>query len=122
MALVFWDIRGVVHHEFLPKGRTINKVYYCDVLDRVHKAIKKETIFAVVFQQDNARPHTAKLTKEKLAKLGWEVLNHPPYSPDLAPSDFHLFRSMANKLNNEQMKFKNETEAKRFVNKFFKNF
>ena len=33
MVLVFWDIHGVVHHEFLPKGRTINKEYYCCVLE-----------------------------------------------------------------------------------------
>ena len=60
------------------------------------------------------------MTKEKLTKLGWEVLNHPPYSPDLAPSDFYLFRSMSNKLNNEQLKFKSENEAKKFVDDFFK--
>ena len=62
----------------------------------------------------------AKLTKEKLAKLGWEVLKHPPYSPDLAPSDFYLFLCMSNELNNKQMNFKNENEAKYFVNDFFK--
>ncbi len=43
---------------------------------------------------DNAAPHTAKVTKETLEALGFRVLPHPPYSPDLAPSDFHLFRSL----------------------------
>jgi len=35
----------------------------------------------------------------KLRGLGWEVLMHPPYSPDIAPSDYHLFRSLQNSLN-----------------------
>jgi hypothetical protein len=39
----------------------------------------------------NARPHTARATIDALETLMFEVLSHPPYSPDLAPSDFHLF-------------------------------
>jgi len=38
-------------------------------------------------------------TRQKLVQLGWDVLPHPPYSPDLAPSDYHLFRSLQNSLN-----------------------
>jgi len=38
-----------------------------------------------------AHPHAAHLTSEAIAKMGWEVLPHPSYSPDLAPSDYHLF-------------------------------
>src|SRR3954469_23682395 len=52
-----------------------------------------QRFFDFTLQHDNARPHTVKMTKEKLQALGWEVLPHPPYSPDLAPSDFHLFRN-----------------------------
>ena len=40
---------------------------------------------------DNARPYTAAHTVEMLRKLKFEVMAHPPYSPDLAPSDYHLF-------------------------------
>ena len=32
-------------------------------------------------------------------RLGWEVMLHPPYSLDLAPSDYYLFRSLQNSLN-----------------------
>jgi hypothetical protein len=49
---------------------------------------------SVCFFQDNARPHTAALTMSTLLKLKWDVLPHPPYSPDLAPSDYHLFGPM----------------------------
>jgi [histone H3]-lysine36 N-dimethyltransferase SETMAR len=48
----------------------------------------------VVFLHDNASSHTARVSKKKLDDLGWEVLPHPPYSPDMAPSDFHLFTSL----------------------------
>ena len=40
---------------------------------------------------DNIRPHTAANTAQTLRKLKFEVMAHPPYSPDLAPSDYHLF-------------------------------
>ncbi|GBM36608.1 hypothetical protein AVEN_170776-1 [Araneus ventricosus] len=39
----------------------------------------------------NARPHTVAATQELLDQFGWEIFDHPPYSPDLAPRDFHLF-------------------------------
>ena len=42
------------------------------------------------------------MTRQKLEEFGWEVLSHPPYSPDLAPSDYHLFRSLRNHLVKKQ--------------------
>ncbi|GBN57507.1 hypothetical protein AVEN_20906-1 [Araneus ventricosus] len=45
----------------------------------------------ILLLHDNARPHTAAQTRALLDSFGWEVLNHPLYSPDLATSDFHLF-------------------------------
>ena len=41
--------------------------------------------------QENARPHTANLVMGKVQIIGWETLQHPPYSPDLSPCDFHIF-------------------------------
>jgi len=35
---------------------------------------------------------------EKIENMGWEVLLHPPFSPDLAPSDYHLFGFMKNQM------------------------
>jgi len=40
---------------------------------------------------DNARPHTAAARQNLIMTFGWEQFDHPPFSPDLAPSDFHLF-------------------------------
>jgi histone-lysine N-methyltransferase SETMAR len=50
----------------------------------------------VLLQQDSARPHTAKKTLQKIEELeGIELLSHPAFSPDLEPSDYYLFCSMA---------------------------
>ncbi|GFW06523.1 histone-lysine N-methyltransferase SETMAR [Trichonephila clavipes] len=57
-----------------------------------------------MFHHDNARPHTAMVTQQKLNALGWEVLAHPLYSPDIAPSDYYLFRSVQNYLTGEKFK------------------
>jgi len=45
----------------------------------------------VLFLHDNALAHRAFATQKKLAYLGFQCLDHPPCSPDLAPSDYHLF-------------------------------
>jgi hypothetical protein len=48
----------------------------------------------VLIHHDNARPHTTQATQERIQELQWELLEHPPYSPDLAPRNFHLFGSL----------------------------
>ncbi|GFN80755.1 transposase [Plakobranchus ocellatus] len=45
----------------------------------------------VVLQHDNATPHSTNLSQQWLQRYGWEILPHPAHSPNLAPSDFHLF-------------------------------
>ena len=60
----------------------------------------------VVFHHDNVRPHIPLVTRQKLRELGWEVLMHPPYSPDLAPSDCHFFRSLKSFLNGVKLALK----------------
>ena len=42
----------------------------------------------------NARPHTAARTNDLIRLFSWEIFSHLPYSPDLAPSDYHLFTKM----------------------------
>ncbi|KAG6794851.1 transposase [Apis mellifera caucasica] len=73
----------------------------------------------VVFHHDNARPHTSLVTRQKLLEFGWDVLPHPPYSPDLAPSDYFLFRSLQNSLNGKN--FNNDDDIKLYLIHFFAN-
>jgi hypothetical protein len=44
----------------------------------------------VILQHDNTQSHTARLTSETVTENSWEVVLHPPYNLDLAPSDYHL--------------------------------
>lgn len=93
MMTVFWDHRGVIFIDFLPKGKTVNSDRYCDTLQKLARAIrvKRPSMQKVILHHDNARPHTAHATAAAIAAKGWTVLPHPAYSPDLAPSDFHIF-------------------------------
>jgi histone-lysine N-methyltransferase SETMAR len=59
---------------------------------------------------DNARPLAAARTQATLQELGWEVFEHPAYSPDLAPSDFQLFPKLKKLLGGRR--FKSDEEVK----------
>ncbi|GFS72400.1 histone-lysine N-methyltransferase SETMAR [Trichonephila clavipes] len=87
--------------DLLPDNTTINSEVYCHQLDKLNDALqqKRSELInrkGVVFHQDNARPHTSLVTRQKLLQLEWDTMPHPPYSPDLAPSDYYLFRSLQN--------------------------
>ncbi|GFX67324.1 histone-lysine N-methyltransferase SETMAR [Trichonephila clavipes] len=87
--------------DLLPDNTTINSEVYCHQLDKLNDALqqKRSELInrkGVVFQQDIARPHTSLVTCQKLSQLEWDTMPHPPYSPDLAPSDYYLFWSLQN--------------------------
>ncbi|KAG5318567.1 SETMR methyltransferase, partial [Acromyrmex heyeri] len=93
------------------------RINHVTQLDRLQEAIKEKRPELVVFHHDNARPYTSLMTRQKLRELGWEVLMHPPYSPDLAPSDYHLFRSLQNSLDGKILADKRAAEN--HLKKFF---
>lgn len=122
MLSVWWDSKGVVYFEFLPRNKTINSIVYCRQLDSLNEAIiQKRPEFVntktVVLQHDNAKPHTSVMTRKKISQLGWDVLPHPSYSPDLAPSDFHLFLSLQNSM--RAMRFNSDEDLKQHIVQFF---
>jgi histone-lysine N-methyltransferase SETMAR len=91
----FWNTQNVLLVEFMPQGTTINAESYCATLRRLRYAIQNRRwgllSSGVMLLHDNARPHAAARTQAMLQEFGWEDFEHPAYSPDLAPSDFHLF-------------------------------
>ncbi|GFX14220.1 histone-lysine N-methyltransferase SETMAR [Trichonephila clavipes] len=79
-------------------GQTLNSDIYCQQLDRLklvadHKGPELANRRSAVFHQDNAMPV---VTRHKPWELGWKVLMHPPYSPNLAPNVYHLFFALQN--------------------------
>jgi len=92
MCTMCWNRKGVLLVDFLPQGYTINAGVCCNTLKKLHHMIqnKQRGMFSqcVAMFHDNTNPHTA--TQNLITTLGWEQFNHPPYIPDLAPSDFHL--------------------------------
>ena len=91
MLSVWCDWKGTVYYKILEPGQKVDSVLYCQQLTRLQEAIQKKrpelvNRKGIVFHHDNTRPHTSLMTCQKLIELGWEVLMHPSYSPDLPPS------------------------------------
>ena len=95
MATVFWDKKGVLLENYLQQGSAINEKYHCALLMKLRQNIKEKhqgkLSKGVILLHDNASSHTASETMTKLTSLGFQVMSHPPYSPNLAPSDYYLF-------------------------------
>ncbi|VVC28199.1 Ribonuclease H-like domain,Transposase, type 1 [Cinara cedri] len=122
VALVFWDHKGIILIEYLPHGETINAARYCETLKKLRRAIQNKRrgllTSGICLLHDKARPHTANVTKQLLDSFGCDVLNHPPYSPDLAPSDYHLFTSLKKHMGGK--KCSTDEEVKGAVDKWTK--
>jgi len=95
LASIFWDQDGIFLSDYLPKGQTINAEYYLFLLVQLKDILKEKPCGkftkGVLFLHDNAPAHQALATQSQLAYLGSQCFDRPPYSSDLAPSDYHLF-------------------------------
>jgi histone-lysine N-methyltransferase SETMAR len=106
--------------EFLPQGSTINAGVYCDTFKKLHRAIQNKRrgmlSWGVMMLHDNDRPHTLAATQDLIGTFGREQFNHPPYSPDLAPSDFHMLLHLKTFLGGRRF---HDVEVKEAVNMWF---
>ena len=118
---VVWDWKGAFSYELLPENQMINSNKCCSQLDQLKVALDEHLELVnrkcIIFHQNNARPHVSLMTRQKLLQLNWEVLIHLSCSPDIAPSDFHLFRSLQNSLNGKN--FNSLKDCKRHLEQFF---
>ena len=102
VLLCIWCCQvGVIYYDLLEPNETITGERCRTQLMRLSRALREkrpryeQRHEKVILQHDTTRTHVAKPVKTYLETLNWEVLTHPPYSPDIAQSDYHLFRSMA---------------------------
>ena len=113
MLTVFFDIRGIVHHEYAPEGQTVTKEYYQDVLRRLRDAVRRKrpdmwTAKNWQLHHDNAPAHSSNLIQHFLTKHGIPVVRQPPYSPDMAPCDFWLFPKLKTPLKGSRFETREE--------------
>ena len=93
MLCIWWDWKGVLYYELLLENQMINPNKYCSQLDQLKAALDEKYLELVnrkciIFHQDNAILHVSLMIRQKLLQLGWKVLIHPLYWPDIAPSEF----------------------------------
>ena len=125
MLCVWWDIKGILYFELLQPKQTVNAQLYSQQLTRLDEKIREKRTGPghgnrkVILLHDNARPHVAIKTKETIIELGWEVMTHPAYSPDLAPSDYYLFRSLEHSL--REKSFSNVDDLKNHLDEYFES-
>ena len=93
---VFWGTRSFHLIEALPDGGSFTSDYLCDDLLQKLQTVMSVTrpvamLRGLWIHWDNGKPHVSEKTSATLQHLGLKKLPHPPYSPDIAPSDFYLF-------------------------------
>ena len=98
-----FDWKGSVHHEFFPRGETVNKDFYLKVMERLREAVRRKkpeawTNKTWMLHHDNAPVHALLLIREFFAKQEKIVMPQSPYSPDLTPADFFLFQKLKSAL------------------------
>jgi histone-lysine N-methyltransferase SETMAR len=90
------DIRGIIHFEFVSDRTTVSQTVYVKVLKRLIDAVRRKRgelwrDRSYIFRHDNASEHSSLQVSQFLTGKGISAMDHPPYSPDLAPADFWLF-------------------------------
>lgn len=118
LLCVWWNYQGVIFYELLSFNETVDADKYCQQLELLHRTIEMECPKDVVFQHDNDKVHTTAQTRKKLIQLSFDVLAHPEHSPDVAPTDYHLFRDLQQEINGND--FKDLNELQEWVDNYFK--
>lgn len=112
MATIFWDYAGILMVDFKEEGTTVNGEHYACLLRRLGSAIAEKRPGKlrrrVLLIHDNAPVHTAAVAKAAVASCGFEEIPHPPYSPDMAPSDYYLFWDLKKELRGLRFSTDNE--------------
>jgi hypothetical protein len=87
-VIIFYG-KGVIHHEFVPNGQTVNGQFYLEVMKQLREAERRKRPEgwrnkSRMLHHDKAPAHTLLLVSKFLVKYEMTVVPQPPYSPDLA--------------------------------------
>jgi hypothetical protein len=105
------------------RGQTINLDVYVKTLKKLKKLFRRlrphKDVTKVLLHHENVRPYTCTSmhTREAVTKLQWTLLPHTPYSPDVAPSNYHLFRPLKHAIGGKKFQDDEEviSEVKRWM-------
>ena len=97
----WWSAAGLIHYSFQNPGETITSEKHVQQIDKIYWKLQCLQPALVnrkgpILLHDITQPHFTQLMLQKLNELGYEVLPHPPYSPDLSPTDYHFFKHLDN--------------------------
>jgi histone-lysine N-methyltransferase SETMAR len=96
MVLAFFDSKGLICTNYVPKGSTVTASYIVEALGKFLKVFRQKRPEIAAgdwwFHWDNAPVHTAAMVKDWMAARQFKVIEHPPNSPDLAPPPFSSSR------------------------------
>ncbi|EYB82665.1 hypothetical protein Y032_0354g3308 [Ancylostoma ceylanicum] len=97
MVSYWWDCKGVIHCEELPRYFALTVDLYCQQLDiMTAKIAGKGPIYGTIrLLHDKARPLTTRVSRQKLPDFGREVLTPPSYRPGLAPKVYQLLLTLS---------------------------
>jgi len=121
MATVFWDSERVLMIDYLERGKTVTGVYYADQIRKRRASIKQQRRgklrHGVLLHHDNAPAQTSAVATAAIRECGFQLLNHMPYSPELAPTDYHVLRSLKDSVHGHN--FYSDEEVIHAVNDWF---
>ena len=98
MMTIFWDEDGAMLTEYLPRGTTINGSCYASIIEQLRSVIvekgRGKVSHEVLLLRDNVPIGKCKIVQAAIRHASFIELNRPDHSPDLAPSDYHLFSNL----------------------------
>ncbi len=103
MLIVFWNLQGVIHREFVADGKGVDRHVYLRTMRELHEKLhRRRPDFwrrqSFWLHHDGAPIHRADIMVNFLQANNTKILPHPPYSLDLAPSNYFLFARLKNNM------------------------
>jgi histone-lysine N-methyltransferase SETMAR len=115
MATTFWDCEGILLIDSKKTNTAVHGKYYAALLHKLRNNIREKRrgklTRSVWLLHDNAAVHAAGVTQAAILDCDFQQIDHPPYSPDIAPSGYYLFGYLKKDLCGRRFNDDNELKA-----------